>query len=57
MPSTNPPKIYLRDVAAIVKASATNRIGTPLLKLWAALFAVGAFVVAASIAWMYCGPV
>jgi hypothetical protein len=36
-----------------VKASAVNRIGVPLLKLWAALFIVGAVVVVVSIATMY----
>lgn len=46
-------RIALRDVWAVVKASAVNRIGVPLLKLWAALFIVGAVVVLVSIATMY----
>ena len=42
-----------RDVWAVVKASAVNRLGVPLLKLYALLIIIGIVVVVSSVAWMY----
>jgi hypothetical protein len=46
-------RIDAHDAWAVVKASATNRLGVPLLKLWAGLIIASAVIVAASVAWMY----
>ncbi len=43
------------DVWAVVKASAVNRLGKPLLRLYALLFVLGAVAVAVSTIAMRCG--
>jgi hypothetical protein len=48
--------IDARDVWAIIKASAVNRLGVPLLRVWAAYVIVAVLIVAGSVAWMYLRP-
>jgi hypothetical protein len=44
-----------REVWGVVKASALHRLGKPILVWYAALFAFGLIVVAASVVAMRCG--
>jgi hypothetical protein len=50
------PELGFRDVRAIVKASALQRLGKPLLLTYLALAAFGGAVVAASVGAMWLEP-
>ena len=50
------PQLGLRDIWAVVKASALQRLGKPLLLTYLVLGAFGVAVVAASVLAMWIGP-
>jgi hypothetical protein len=54
--NTGAPQLGLADVLAVVKTSAVQRLGRPLLLTYLALGVFGLAVVAASVLAMWIGP-